>query len=213
MQKQWVKLSNVCRNRATTNKDVEEFWVGMFVRLNFSGLVSAGRRILSEPGVFRYKYHFYLQNSLVAEKPMVLLESDAVWERICCNIGAECGRIDLTKKVVGRKRFELYLMPARTKLMMENLLSDNTFDVVYSFGVLHHTPDTQKAIDEVWRVLVPGGLAVIMLYNRKSLNYYIHRLINQPFDGNRKDRCPIERTYTKAQIFSMFQDFKKVNRS
>jgi ubiquinone/menaquinone biosynthesis C-methylase UbiE len=90
--------------------------------------------------------------------------------------------IDLTEEGINlaRKRFELYQIPAELKIDdAENLsFPDNTFDVVYSFGVLHHTPDTQKAIDEVRRVLVPGGLAVIMLYNRNSLNYYIHRLIN-----------------------------------
>ena len=45
---------------------------------------------------------------------------------------------------------------------------DSVFDVVYSFGVLHHTPDTQSAIDECWRVLKPGGQFIIMLYNRQS---------------------------------------------
>jgi ubiquinone/menaquinone biosynthesis C-methylase UbiE len=47
----------------------------------------------------------------------------------------------------------------------ENLpFSDNQFDVVYSIGVLHHTPDTQKAIGEIFRVLKVQGKAIIMLY-------------------------------------------------
>ena len=46
--------------------------------------------------------------------------------------------------------------------------ADKSFDVVYSFGVLHHTPDTQAAIDDCWRVLKPGGRFIVMLYNRRS---------------------------------------------
>jgi ubiquinone/menaquinone biosynthesis C-methylase UbiE/uncharacterized protein YbaR (Trm112 family) len=47
------------------------------------------------------------------------------------------------------------------------------FDVVYSNGVLHHTPDTEKAIEEVYRVLKPGGKAAIMLYARDSFYYWV----------------------------------------
>src|SRR5581483_1576550 len=50
---------------------------------------------------------------------------------------------------------------------------DETFDVVYSHGVLHHTPDIQAALREVHRVLKPGGRAIVMLYHRGSYNYQI----------------------------------------
>ena len=45
---------------------------------------------------------------------------------------------------------------------------DATFDKVYSWGVLHHTPDTERAIGEAIRVLRPGGELCIMLYARIS---------------------------------------------
>lgn len=50
---------------------------------------------------------------------------------------------------------------------------DATMDLVYSHGVLHHVPDIDRAVREVHRVLRPGGRAVVMLYHRHSLNYYI----------------------------------------
>ncbi len=46
---------------------------------------------------------------------------------------------------------------------------DEEFDFVYSLGVIHHTPNPQQAIDEVFRVLKPGGQAKIILYRRNSL--------------------------------------------
>ena len=45
---------------------------------------------------------------------------------------------------------------------------EGTFDYVYSIGCLHHTGDLPKAVSEVFRVLAPGGKAVVMLYNQGS---------------------------------------------
>jgi len=50
---------------------------------------------------------------------------------------------------------------------------DGTFDVVYSFGVLHHIPEAGKAVAEIHRVLKPGGELLVMLYNRASINYVV----------------------------------------
>ena len=49
--------------------------------------------------------------------------------------------------------------------------SAETFDVVYSFGVLQHIPEVERAVAEISRVLAPGGELVVMLYNRSSINY------------------------------------------
>jgi SAM-dependent methyltransferase len=45
---------------------------------------------------------------------------------------------------------------------------DATFDMIISIGCLHHTGNLQRALDEVWRMLKPGGKAVIMVYNALS---------------------------------------------
>lgn len=50
---------------------------------------------------------------------------------------------------------------------------DNTFDVVYAFGVLHHVPEAGKAVAEIYRILRPGGKLLVMLYNRTSINYVV----------------------------------------
>ena len=51
----------------------------------------------------------------------------------------------------------------------ENLpFQDNQFDIVYSWGVLHHTPDTPRAFAQAFRVLKPGGHLKAMVYHVNS---------------------------------------------
>ena len=92
----------------------------------------------------------------------------------------------------------------------ENLpFPDATFDYVYSFGVMHHAPDTQRCVDEAYRVLRPGGQALIMLYHRHSLNEAVHRLVRVPFE-ERDELCPVVRRFTVSEIRAMFARFAKV---
>jgi len=51
--------------------------------------------------------------------------------------------------------------------------ADGVFDHVYSFGVIHHSPLTEKIAEEIRRVLKPGGTFTVMIYNRSSINYYV----------------------------------------
>ncbi len=51
---------------------------------------------------------------------------------------------------------------------------NNSFDYILSYGVLHHTEDTQKAFDEIHRVLKPNRRFLIMMYNKDSINYWWH---------------------------------------
>src|SRR5690349_9232762 len=92
--------------------------------------------------------------------------------------GAKYTGIDLTDAAVdlAKRRFELFNLPGTFRVAdAERLLfANNSFDVVYSHGVLHHTPDTAAAVREVHRVLRPGGRALIMLYHRNSYNYRVN---------------------------------------
>jgi ubiquinone/menaquinone biosynthesis C-methylase UbiE len=92
--------------------------------------------------------------------------------------GADYTGIDLTEAAVdlARKRFELFGLGGSFRVSDAESLDfpSDTFDLVYSHGVLHHTPDTARAIREVHRVLKPGGRAVVMLYHRNSYNYRVN---------------------------------------
>jgi ubiquinone/menaquinone biosynthesis C-methylase UbiE len=50
---------------------------------------------------------------------------------------------------------------------------DNHFDFVWSWGVIHCASDTNRVLREIYRVLKPGGRAVIMVYHRSFWQYYV----------------------------------------
>ena len=206
-----------------TKADVRDFWNRNICQTEFiKGVETGSRDFFEEAERVRYKYHFYLPGLFdwISEQ-----KSGAKLLEIGCGMGTDLLQlarrdllvtgVDLTEEGIklAKKRFEIYGLPAELKVDdAENLsFAEDSFDVVYSFGVLHHTPDTQKSINEVYRVLNPGGLAVIMLYHKMSYNYLIHKLLNAPFDGNKNDRCPIERAYTRSEIQLMFRDFTETN--
>jgi SAM-dependent methyltransferase len=88
--------------------------------------------------------------------------------------GADYSGADIAAAPVAmmRKRLEWLGRPVdtvRQASALELPLEDESFDYVYSIGCLHHTGDLPRSIDEVHRVLRPGGRAVVMLYNRHSL--------------------------------------------
>ncbi len=86
--------------------------------------------------------------------------------------GADATGVDLTERAVAitRHRLEAEGLEAELRVADAEALpfDDNRFDLVYSWGVLHHTPDTRRAVDEARRVLKPGGCLKLMMYNRRS---------------------------------------------
>lgn len=88
--------------------------------------------------------------------------------------------------------------------------ANGTFDVVYSYGVMHHSPDTARCLQEAWRVLKPGGEARIMLYHHPSLTGAMLWLRYGALRGKSMRETVYERlespgtkTYTKAEISSL----------
>lgn len=147
--------------------------------------------------------------------------------------GAHCVGIDLTPRSVEitRHRFTLYGADGAFMIADGEQLpfASESFDVVYSNGVLHHTPDTAGAIREVHRVLRPGGTAKVMLYHRHSLNYWVEIILRRGLLGGEFLRGrsaeeimsrviefsdhgarPLVKVYSRKQARELFSEFREV---
>jgi len=94
---------------------------------------------------------------------------------------------------------------------------DNTFDVVYSYGVMHHSPDTARCIREAWRVLKPGGALRIMIYHHPSLTGFMLWLRYGFLRGKSLRQSvydhlesPGTKSYTQAEARALLQGFEQV---
>jgi SAM-dependent methyltransferase len=132
---------------------------------------------------FRYRYERHIPACIaalnVAGKQVleIGLGEGSEAERLIRE-GARWTGVDLTAESVGRvqTRLELRGLPyedLRQGSVLKLPFPDNSFDTVFSHGVLHHVPDIHQAQTEIHRVLRPGGELVIMLYARWSLNYLV----------------------------------------
>lgn len=94
--------------------------------------------------------------------------------------GANYTGVDLTPAAVEASRKHFAVLNLLGIFQVENAehlsFPEASFDWVYSYGVLHHTPHPEKTFAEIFRVLRPGGKAFLMLYHKNSFNYYVRVL-------------------------------------
>lgn len=150
--------------------------------------------------------------------------------------GAEITGVDITYQAtkLTRKRCELHELPCTVvQGSAEQLPFDSgSYDFVTSAGVLHHTPDTARSVDEIFRVLRPGGRAMISLYYKSWLispvlwpiiQFFVQTLLGgwagraslrrvqsaddfvRIYDG---DENPIGKSYSRSEIEQLFAMFE-----
>jgi len=97
--------------------------------------------------------------------------------------GALVSGIDLTPRHAELARLHLAAVGHEATVVdgdAESMpFADMSFDRVSSNGVLHHTPDMPAALREIRRVLVPGGEARVIVYNRRSFHYWVSQVLTQ----------------------------------
>jgi ubiquinone/menaquinone biosynthesis C-methylase UbiE len=105
---------------------------------------------------------------------------------------------------------------------------DRSFDLVYSNGVLHHTPNTLAAVHEIHRVLRPGGRAIVMVYAESSLHFWrklvwqygvqqqlldrmsMGEIMSRSVERTANDARPLVKVYTRPRLRRMFAEFPRV---
>ena len=91
--------------------------------------------------------------------------------------GAALYGIDLTERAVKFTRERLGLFGLHSNIEVGDAealrFADSTFDLVYSWGVIHHSPNTKQAAGEILRVLRPGGKFKVMIYHKFSFVGYM----------------------------------------
>jgi len=170
-------------NSSTLKERVRSFWQENPCGTKFADAPPGSRRFYELVEEHRYtkEWHIPVAAHFADAKDLAVLE-------VGCGLGTDGAQfakagakytgIDLTDAAVelAKRRFELFDLPGTFRVADAERLDfpDNSFDLVYSHGVLHHTPDTPTAVREIHRVLRPGGKAVVMLYHRDSYNYRVN---------------------------------------
>jgi SAM-dependent methyltransferase len=87
--------------------------------------------------------------------------------------GAECYGVDLTDAAIEttRQRLDAYGLSSNLRRIDAESLpfEDGSFDLVYSWGVIHHSERPERIVEEIRRVLKPGGRFIGMMYGRHSM--------------------------------------------
>jgi 2-polyprenyl-3-methyl-5-hydroxy-6-metoxy-1,4-benzoquinol methylase len=132
--------------------------------------------------------------------------------------GALLTAVDLSAESlrIARERADLMGVADRIDFRQANaeeltsVVDDGPYDLVYSFGVIHHTPDPEAALAEIHKVIAPGGTLKLMVYHRRSWKAFwilagqergrfwrADELIAKHSEA--QTGCPVTFTYTRAE--------------
>jgi ubiquinone/menaquinone biosynthesis C-methylase UbiE len=104
-----------------------------------------------------------------------------VHARLLAQAGARLSAVDLTPTAVAMTKRRLELAGLEATVLEADAESlpfpDDSFDVVWSWGVIHHSADTDRVITEIARVLRPGGRLALMVYHRSSITFWINYVL------------------------------------
>ena len=124
--------------------------------------------------------------------------------------GAEYFGVELSKSSldIAKKRFEVYGLKGEFLLAdaenLDSIFSPQEFDLIYSFGVLHHTPDIKKSLLQLKNYLSVKTEIKIMLYAKNS---WKQKMIDIGYDQPEAQYgCPVANSYSLEELENLFTD-------
>jgi len=118
---------------------------------------------------------------------------------------------------LAKKQFQVYDIYGKFYLgnaeELCSFLPEKKYDLIYSFGVIHHSPIPENIFSGIEKYLVDGGVLKVMLYAKYSWkNYMIEVGLDQP---EAQFGVPIANTYTKNEIITMMKgyDIRKIEQA
>lgn len=128
--------------------------------------------------------------------------------------GAELTCIDLSDTAVRCTRGFLESLDLEATVLqgaVEHLeFPDESFEVVYAYGIIMHVPDERRAIAEIRRVLKPGGEALVVLYHRRSWYWLLARLTGTNVESELGDPG-IKRVHSLDEVRELFRNFSRID--
>jgi SAM-dependent methyltransferase len=137
--------------------------------------------------------------------------------------GAEVYGLDITEASIkiSRQRFEYRGLNGNFRVGNAEDLPYETdyFDCICSMGVLHHVPDTEKAVSEIYRCLKPGGRLIVMFYHRNSLLYRVAMPVRSLLTGKSLQQLinevdgvgnPKGEVYSKRELRGLLWNFRDI---
>lgn len=125
--------------------------------------------------------------------------------------GARVTGVDLAEKSIelAKKNFAYNHLDADLRVMNGEKLEfdEDSFDVIYAHGVIQYTANDEKMIDEIFRVLKPGGEAIIMVYNKYSWLNFMSKLFKTELEH---EDAPVLNKYSIWHMKKMLHMFSNV---
>ncbi len=197
-------------------KVVQEYWDRQPCNLKHSRAVVGSREYFEEVEKRRYFVEPHIHSFAEFEK-----WKDKEVLEIGCGIGidsmnfAKAGAkltvIDLSEKSleIAKKGFQVFNLKAEfiqgNAEELSKYIKGKKFDLIYSLGVIHHSPNPYLIIKEIEKLIKPNGELRIMLYAKYSIkNLMIKFGLSQP---EAQSGCPIAFTYSKSSIRKLLSSF------
>ena len=110
---------------------------------------------------------------------------------------------------LAKQRFDVYKMQGKffsgNAEYLSTFVPVETYDLIYSFGVIHHSPHPENIVSEIKKYMNESSILKIMLYAKDSWkNYMIESGLDQP---EAQYGCPIANTYTKDQVVDLLEGY------